>query len=96
MKLKLVIDDEVKDEVTVIVRGDLDGDGRANTSDLAPLEYHLLEDEERDYIFGFYVFAADFNRDGVANVQDEGIFSRYLLEDPSVPSLNSSDLIVNP
>ncbi len=96
MKLKLVIDDVIRDEVIIVVRGDANGDGLANTRDLGPLEYHILEDEENDTITGVYIYAMDFNGDEIANTQDEGILIKFLLEDENISSLNSEDLLINP
>ena len=87
MKMKLVINDVEKDEVVVVIKGDIDGDGIVNVTDLAPLEWHILEDD-RDYIEGIYLDAADLDGDRIVDVRDEGKLMKFILEDPEVPTLN--------
>ena len=71
----------------MVVRGDVDGDGLVNVTDLAPVEWHILEDE-RDYLEGYYKDAVDLDGDGIVDVRDEGKLMKYILEDESVPTLH--------
>ena len=62
-------------EVTVAVKGDLDGDGRINMKDLAQLRRNMAEGTVEG---GLEQLLIDFNGDGVVNMKDMGILRRYL------------------
>ena len=69
-----VVPEEVT-EVTVAVKGDLDGDGRINMKDLAQLRRNMAEGTVEG---GLEQLLIDFNGDGVVNMKDMGILRRYL------------------
>ncbi len=51
MKLKLIIRDKVYDEVTIIVRGDFDGDGRVSSVDVIGLVNIIYKTTKLDYLY---------------------------------------------
>ena len=69
-----VVPEEVT-EVTVAVKGDLDGDGRINMKDLAQLRRNMAEGTVEG---GLEQLLIDFNGDGVVNMKDMGLLRRYL------------------
>lgn len=83
MKLKLVINDTLYDEVLIIIRGDIDGDGIVDVTDESMLMDHILEIEE---LTGYKFYAADLEEDELLDVSDEAKLMDYILE--IVHSLN--------
>ena len=69
-----IVPEEVT-EVTVAVKGDLDGDGRINMKDLAQLRRNMAEGTVEG---GLEQLLIDFNGDGVVNMKDMGLLRRYL------------------
>ena len=84
MKVKLVIDGIEHDEVTVVVRGDIDGDGFVNVSDYISVLNVALENEFFDDYIQFA--AADVEEDEIINVSDYIKIMDYNLE--NIDSLN--------
>lgn len=67
MEVVLLRNGQVVDELTLLVYGDLTGEGNVNTLDFRALYQHLLEQKILSKPFSF---AADLNRDGQINTLD--------------------------
>ena len=66
-KIKLVVNDVVYDEKTLIIKGDLNCDGEIGVSDIIKLRLHILETSQLDTIG---LLAADVNNDNDISVAD--------------------------
>lgn len=69
-----VVPEEVT-EVTVAVKGDLDGDGLINMKDLARLRHDMANGTGED---GLTRLIIDLDGDGIVNMKDMGLLRRYL------------------
>ena len=69
-----VVPEEVT-EVTVAVKGDLDGDGLINMKDLARLRHDMADGTDED---GLTRLIIDLDGDGIVNMKDMGLLRRYL------------------
>ena len=67
MIVKLIINDVVKDQKTIIVKGDTDGNGIINAIDALLVVNHILETDE---LTDCYLVAADTSNDDVINAID--------------------------
>lgn len=67
---------KVIDEVTVVVTGDMTGDGLVNNRDAAMITRYLVEKETADFA---QMVAIDVNGDGYINNRDASMVSRYLV-----------------
>lgn len=67
---------KVVDEVTVVVTGDMTGDGLVNNKDAAMITRYLVEKETADFA---QMVAIDVNGDGYINNRDASMVSRYLV-----------------
>ncbi len=67
LTVKLIVGDIVRDIRTVVVEGDINGDGKVTVDDYTRLKLHLLG--KKTLVFP-YIDAADFNRDGQLTVAD--------------------------
>jgi hypothetical protein len=77
MIVKLIIGGTVHDELTIIVRGDLDGDGIVNVTDIGKLDSYLLGNFS---LQGPQILAAKVNlSDSSINVSDASKLDSYLL-----------------
>lgn len=77
MTIKLIINDQVYDELLIAVRGDLTGDGIINVTDYNKLNSKLLKKIELTYIESK---AADSSNDNIINVTDYNKLNSYLLK----------------
>ena len=76
--IKLVIDNVERDVATMIVRGDIDGDGFVNITDSLKIKNHL---QELSLIEDYIQFkAADVVEDDIINVSDRLKVTNYLKE----------------
>ena len=76
MKIKLVINDKVYDELNIIVRGDVNGDGMITVSDTALFNKMILGSKEATYLL---LKASDINLDGFITVADMTKTNNYIL-----------------
>ncbi|MCM1053584.1 MAG: cadherin-like beta sandwich domain-containing protein [Ruminococcus sp.] len=83
MKLKLVINDKVYDELIVLVRGDINGDGESNSADDVGINNIILRKLKLNYC---YLKIFDFNIDGDVNAADDIAINNYILR--KIKSLN--------
>lgn len=67
MTLQLYHDWELVDEITVIVKGDLNGNGAVNSADERLLYQHLTGEEP---LVGYFYTASDLDNDGVVDTRD--------------------------
>jgi|GEM_PF-4504978 len=74
--IRLYSNGEVTDEITVVVAGDLDGDGFVSNRDAAWLTRYLVKKETAD---NAQLTAMDVNGDGYVNNRDASVISRYLV-----------------
>lgn len=74
-------DGSLLDEKTLVVRGDVDGDGLAGVADTSHITRALLGKEALE---GAYLMAADVNGDGAVNNRDASLILRYLVNKDSI------------
>jgi hypothetical protein len=74
--IRLYKDDECVDEMFAVMTGDFDGNGRIQTRDVTMMSQHVLQLRDASDIQGI---AVDANGDGVVNVRDCAMISRYLV-----------------
>ena len=91
-KVQLVINDHEYDEVIVVVRGDVNQDGKVDISDRVQVQSHILKQE---YITGYRVYAADVveksgaTLDKAIDISDAVRINSYILK--QISSLNEED-----
>ena len=75
--IKLEINDKVYDELIIIVRGDINGDGKINISDSVILQdYVLLKEKITDY----RKYSMELTKDGKINISDTVRLNEYILK----------------
>ncbi|MHB1483550.1 MAG: cadherin-like beta sandwich domain-containing protein [Saccharofermentanales bacterium] len=77
MKLKIQYGTMLLGEYSIIVYGDVNGDGKVNSTDITSLKSHVLK---RKYLSGKYFTAGDTNKDGKVNSTDYTIMKRQILK----------------
>ena len=76
--VKLIIDGTVYDEATIVVRGDIDGDGIVNISDLMTVKNHLQNIEQINDNIKYN--AANVEQDNAIRTSDFDMLNDYLKE----------------
>ena len=74
--IKLMSGGEELDSMTVVMTGDIDGDGHLGNTDVSRLSRWLIQTEELTYE---QQLASDVNGDGSVNNKDASMISRYLV-----------------
>lgn len=74
--IELVINGEISDSATVIMSGDVTGDGKINNRDAAMITRYLVG---KEVITKYQLSAIDVNGDGSFNNRDAAMISRYLV-----------------
>lgn len=74
--IRFVNGDKVLDEVSIVVTGDMNGDGYVNNRDAAMITRYLVDKETADFC---QMVAIDVNGDGFVNNRDASMVSRYLV-----------------
>lgn len=74
--IKLMNGDEELDSITVVVSGDMDGDGYVSNRDASRISRYLVDKEAPTEV---QVAAMDVNADGYVNNRDASLVSRYLV-----------------
>ena len=77
MKAKMFIEGVEVDSVTVIVTGDVNGDGKVSITDMAATNNHILE---KTMLTGVYLIAGDTNKDGKVSITDYAQITYHVLE----------------
>ena len=67
MVAKLIVNGQVIDVVTVVVTGDVNGDGKITITDMLAVKYHILE---KTALVGAYKSAADTSNDDRVTITD--------------------------
>lgn len=75
-EIKLVINGEVADSASVVMSGDVTGDGKINNRDAAMITRYLVG---KEVITDGQLYAIDVNGDGNFNNRDAAMISRYLV-----------------
>lgn len=75
-QIKLFNGDEVVDTKTVVITGDMTGDGLINNRDVAMMNKTLIGTVEAEE---YQMFAVDVNGDGSVNNRDAAMVARYLV-----------------
>ena len=75
-KIQLVAGDNIIDSKTVVVTGDMNGDGIINNKDVAMMNKYLVEKVTANECQGL---AIDVNGDGYINNRDAAMLARYLV-----------------
>jgi hypothetical protein len=81
MVIKLMDGSTVKDQVTVVVTGDVNGDGKLTITDMIAAKAHLLG---KSTLKGAYAQAGDTNGDGKLTITDFIQFKAHVLGKSSV------------
>ena len=81
MVAKLMVNGQVIDTVTVVVTGDVNGDGKISITDVTAVKYHVLE---KTLLTGVYLIAADASNDGKVSITDVTQIKYHVLEKTSV------------
>lgn len=68
--------DTLKDEISIVIIGDMNGDGYVNNRDAAMITRYLVDKEEANLC---QMCAIDVNGDGYVNNRDASMVSRYLV-----------------
>ena len=71
IKIMLVDNKTVTDELYIAIKGDINGDGVVNTVDSSLLKQYIRGVAG---ISDVYLVAADMNNDGIVNVTDRSLF----------------------
>ena len=74
--MKLISETEELDTMTVVMTGDVDGDGHLGNIDVSKISNWLIQKEELTYE---QQLAADVNGDGYVNNKDASMVSRFLV-----------------
>ena len=77
MKIKLEINDTTYDELVIVVKGDLNGDGLVTVSDITYIKNIILKKLEREFIIGK---ASDLDGNDLTTVGDMTIVKNYILK----------------
>lgn len=77
MKIKLEINDTTYDELVIVVKGDIDGDGLITVSDITYIKNIILKKLEREFIIGK---ASDLDGNDLTTVGDMTIVKNYILK----------------
>jgi len=75
MKVKLIIDNKIYDELEIIVLGDIDGDGKCTNNDYNMVNEYLMGNIE---LKKSQFLAADCNKNGIVDSLDYELIYRYL------------------
>ena len=81
MVAKLSIAGRVVDSVTVIVTGDVNGDGKITITDMMAVKLHVLE---KTLLTGIYLEAADTQNDGNVSITDFMQIKFHILEKSAI------------
>ena len=77
MTLRVYYGDTLLEEHVVLIYGDINGDGKVNSTDITILKRYILK---LSPITGKFLDACDVNRDGKFNSTDYTIIKRYILK----------------
>ncbi len=77
MKVKLVVDDIIYDEVTLIVLGDLNGDSKINVLDKIEFSNHI---NKTKLLIDGYILAGDVNKDNYTNSEDLNLIDKTIIK----------------
>ena len=77
MRVKLVVDGVVKDELTMVIAGDVNADGVIDISDITQMRLDILKITS---LAGFALAAADVNNDGIVDISDYTLMRLDILE----------------
>ena len=83
MSIKLIINNTLYDELKIVIKGDMDGNGVVTATDYAMLKRRLLNEITVDYIVAR---SADFDDNGKLLANDYAQLKNYLLN--TIPTLN--------
>ncbi|MBQ2661371.1 MAG: leucine-rich repeat protein [Clostridia bacterium] len=75
-RVRLTDGDTVIDELTVVISGDVNGDGNINSRDLAAMQKHILGTAE---LTGIYINSSDVNADSKINSRDLSALQKIIL-----------------
>jgi len=73
---RLTVDDTVRDELSVVIRGECTGDAAINIGDYTVVRLDILDLKK---LSGAYLEAADVNDDGVVNIGDYTLIRLHIL-----------------
>ena len=77
MVAKLIVNGQVVDSATIIVTGDVNGDGKISVTDMAAVQHHVLG---QTMITDIYLLAADTQNDGEVSITDFVQIQHHILE----------------
>ena len=73
MKINLIVNDIVVDEITIVIKGEINGDGMITTKDVT-LQRRFIANWESDIIES----SADIDKDGTISAKDTALIRRYI------------------
>lgn len=74
-KIKLIINDEIKDDLTIVIKGDANSDGMVDLIDYILLQNHILKIIQLNAI---QKLAVDVNNDGLITSPDSTYLRDYI------------------
>lgn len=84
-RVKFFFEREVIKEYNVLIYGDINGDGKLNSSDLSLIMYSILKLRKLE---GEFLLAADVNKDGKVNSSDLTILQLHILKLKAIEQTN--------
>ena len=81
MTVEYAVNDEVIQTLSIVVTGDVNGDGTISITDLVQINSHLLKKTE---LSGAAAIAADVNADGVISITDLVLVNNHLLKQSTI------------
>ena len=84
MEIRVVDSNKTYAKYTVIVTGDISGDGKINITDLISIKSHILK---KSKLTGYKAMGGDVNGDGKINITDFIKIKGYILKKNSIPGV---------
>ena len=84
MKIVIVDGNTIRKQYTIIVTGDVNGDGKINVADMMSVKSHILK---KTTLSGNWYNAADVNGDSKINVADFMSVKGYILKKNNIPGI---------
>ncbi len=81
MTVQLIVGEEVRQELTILVKGDSNGDGQGTVTDMLSVKAHVLE---KSLLQGAALKAADVNGDGSISITDFILLKAHVLGKDSI------------
>lgn len=80
-KVQIKQDGEVKLEYTILIYGDVNGDGLISSSDYLIIKDYIMSNYVSEHLTGVKLITADVNKDHEVKSSDYLIIKNYIMED---------------